>query len=245
MIGGTRPAVARDAGVPYVRHVVGVPGDSGSAVRISSTSHRVEVVAENRADVVVEGDARVERDGSMTTVDSVRSRLVVRVPEGTDLQIGTTSARVEVEGPVGPAAVVTESGRVTVAEAASADVRTNSARVEVGRVDGECCVRTSSGKVEVARCGAADVTTDSGRIVVRRAGVPVRSHCVCGRVEIALEEPADVDAETVSGRIEVQVPAGVDVRWANDQGAVASWPDGRRCRVDARSTSGAIDVSTR
>ena len=62
----------------------------------------------------MEGDAIVQRDGSCTTIDSIGGRIVVRVPVGADLVIGTTSASVEVEGPVGQIAVVTKSGRVSV-----------------------------------------------------------------------------------------------------------------------------------
>src|SRR4051794_13812565 len=91
-------------------------------VRISATSDRIRVVAQDREDVLVDGDAAVQRDGSCTTVDSIGGRVVVWVPEGTDLVLGTTSARVTVEGQVGRVAVVTESGRINVADATSADI---------------------------------------------------------------------------------------------------------------------------
>jgi len=59
-------------------------GDEQIAVRLSSADHRVRIVAETRPDVVVEGDATVRIDGSCTTIDSIRDRIIVRVPVGTD-----------------------------------------------------------------------------------------------------------------------------------------------------------------
>jgi archaellum component FlaF (FlaF/FlaG flagellin family) len=223
-------------------------GDQDSSritVRISATSNRIRVVAQDRQDVVVDGDAAVRHDGSCTTVDSIGGRVVVWVPEGTDLVLGTTSARVTVEGPVGRVAVVTESGRINVADATSADIRTNSARVEVGRTSADCCVRTSSGRVTIGACGSADVTTKSGRIVVEAASGPVQAHCVSGRVEIALTTAEDIDAETVSGQIRVTVPHGVAVHTNDDLTVRASWPDGAESTVNARTVSGRVDVSSK
>lgn len=214
-------------------------------VRISSRSDRLRVVAEARADVLVEGDARVRRDESCTTIDSTGRRIVVRVPVGADLVIGTTSARVEVEGPVGQIAVVTKSGRVSVADATSVDIRTSSARVEVGHTAEECCVRTSSGRVDIGACGSADVTTRSGRIVVQAANGPVRAHCVSGRVEVGLMAPENVAAETVSGRIHVTVPRGVAVTTNDDRSMLTAWPGGAESSITARTVSGRVDVSSK
>ena len=65
--------------------------------------------------------------------------------------------------------------------------------------------------MEIGPCGSAHVTTQSGRIVVQAADGPVRAHCVSGRVEVGLMAPEDVDAETVSDRIQVTVPHWVAV----------------------------------
>ena len=224
------------------------PESAGSGpitVRISSASDRVLVVAEARPDVSVEGDATARTDGASTTIDSIRGRILVRVPLGADLVIGTRSGRIDVHGSVGRIAVASESGRVTVADAVSVDIRTKSARVDVKQTSDECCVRTSSGRVEVGVCGSADVTTRSGRIVVQTANGPVRAHCVSGRVEVGLMAPESVDAETVSGRISVTVPNGVAVRTTDDRSVVTEWPGGAESSVNARTVSGRVDVSAR
>ena len=143
-----------------------------TAVRISSRSNRVEVVAEARGDVEVDGQARVSESGSQTTIDKVRSRLVVRVPLDTDVVVGVTSARVVVTGRAGRVAVTSESGRVQVEAAASVDIRSRSGRIEVGRVQGECRLRSSSGRVQVGSCGGGDAAPSEPE---------GRNHEYCGR----------------------------------------------------------------
>ncbi len=215
------------------------------SVRISSTGNRVGVIAEKRDDVSVDGEARVTREGNRTTIDSVRSRIVVRVPEGADLVLGTTSARVEVEGRAGSVALVTESGRIAVEEAVSVDARTTNAEVTVGRVVHDCRIRTVSGRVEVGGCGDADVATKTGRIMLNGVDGAVRAHCVSGRIEIELESAHDVEAETVSGRITVSLPHGVDVREVTGPSLDGSKPSGCDCTVNVRSVSGRVDISRR
>ena len=203
-----------------------------STVRISTTSNRVLVLAEDRADVDVDGRARVTESGARTTIDKVRSRLLVRVPHGTDVVVGSSSARVEVRGPVGDVAVTSASGRVSVEQAGAVDVRSSSGRIEIGHAEGECRLRAKSGRVQVESCGGADAATTSGRIVLRGVGGPVRAHCVSGRIEVDLDGAHDVDAETVSGRIRVSLPPGVR-------------GDGSDCTCTTRSISGRVEVTNR
>ena len=214
-----------------------------TVVRISATSNRVRVVGEERHDVSVEGRSRVTSEGIVTTIDSVRSPLVVRVPLHTDLVVGATSAGVAIEGQVGQVAVVTESGRVSIASAASVDVRTTSARVAVGHVAEGCRIRTTSGRVEVGGCGAADVSTRSGRIDLKGVRGPVRAHCVSGRIEVGLESAQDVEAETVSGRVTVSLPPGVRAHRPTGPSDAAAPPD-CDCTIRARSVSGRVVVSS-
>ncbi len=215
------------------------------SIRISSTSHRIIVIAESRLEVSVDGDAQVVAEGSRTTVDDVESKLVVRVPEGTDIVVGSTSGRIWVEGRIGDVAVTTESGRVRVHDAASVDVRTNSSRVQVDRVASDCRVRTRSGRVQVRHCGGrADLATKSGRIQLRAGGGPVTAHCTSGRIEVSLLAARDVRAETVTGRIVVSLPAGVRPYELEQQAHLAPTPEGYDCTVIARSVSGRVTVDS-
>ncbi|MCP3988759.1 MAG: DUF4097 family beta strand repeat protein [Actinomycetia bacterium] len=225
----------------YVEDVAVVP-----SIRISSTSHRIIVIAENRVQVSVDGDAQVVSEGPRTTVQDVEGRLVVRVPEGTDIVVGSTSGQIRVEGPIGDVAVTTESGRVRVQDAASVDVRTNSSRVQINRVASDCRVRTRSGRVQVHHCGGrADLATKSGRIQLRAGDGPVIAHCTSGRIRVSLLSAHDVKAETVTGRIAVSLPVGVRPYELEQQALPAATPEGYDCTVIARSVSGRVTIDSR
>jgi DUF4097 and DUF4098 domain-containing protein YvlB len=215
------------------------------AVRISSTSHRVRVLAEARADVLVDGRADVEHGDTTVTVSAVGSKLAVHVPVGTSVVVGSSSGRVDVTGPVGDVAVLTESGRIAIDQADAVDVRTDSARVTIGSADGPCRVRTRSGAITIESCTGADVSADSGRIVLRHVTGPVHAHCVTGRIEVGMETSDDVAAETVSGRISISLPGGVTAFETTEPDSVVARPSDCDCTISARSVTGRIEVETR
>ena len=214
-------------------------------IRVTTSSHRSRVVATPAGGVAVDGSALVDTSGNTTTIDSVRSKLTIEVPEDSDVLIGSTSGRVEIVGRLGHVAVVSDSGRVDVEEARSIDVRTRSAAVVVGRVTDGCRVRTTSGKVEITSCGSADVATESGSLRVSGVEGSARAHCVSGRIELDLSAAGDVEAENVSGRITVSLPAGTRIHRAERIDSDAPRPADTDCTVAARSVSGRVEVSTR
>jgi DUF4097 and DUF4098 domain-containing protein YvlB len=213
-------------------------------VRISGREGRVQIDARSHDEIVLHGNAEVSVVDGVATVAEVRGRIALRVPEGTNLVVGTTTGRVDIRGRAGDVAVVTSSGRVVVADAASVDVRSRSGPVVVGQVRGECRIHNESGRVTVEGCTSAVVASRSGRIILSGARGPVRAHCVSGRIEITLLESADVDAETISGRVTVSLPrqARAYRQEGEPHGAV---PEGFDCVVRARSVSGHVDVMTR
>lgn len=213
------------------------------SVRVAASSARVRVVAGGH-DFRVDGDAEVRLDGRRATVDAGAQRITVYVPEGSDVVIGTTSGRVDVEGVAGAVAVTSSSGSVTIDHARSVDARTTSGRVQVGHCDGACRVASDSARVTVDRCGAADVSTSSGRIELRDVEGLARAHCVSGRIRIEMDGAHDADAETVSGRVEITYPPGVQYREAGD-GERSDPVGGAMCTVRARSVSGRVSVSNR
>ena len=212
-------------------------------VRIASTG-RVDVVAEERDEIEVRGDAEVVVAGTTTTITAESGRLSIKVPVGVDLVIGSTSGRVAVSGPVGELSVVTESGRVVIERAQSADVRSDTGRVDIGHADGDCRIRSQSGKVSVASCHRADVATKSGSISLRDVRGDVQAHCTSGRIDIEMATANDIDAETVTGRIAVSLPR--DVRaFRTEVAAGQAAPSGADCTVFARSVTGRVDVGNR
>ena len=225
--------------------MVSTPETAVSMVRVVTASAAVHVIADADVGSVVADRVPIVLDRSVATIDSASTRVDVRVPEGMDLVIGTTSGRVHIAGPVGSVAVTTTSGKVEIDDAASLDVRTTSGRVRIVTSRGEARVLSASGKVEIDSCGDADVTTTSGRIVLRNVEGPARAHCASGRVDITMAGAHDVDAETVCGRISISLPEGtralIDTPSAR---SVASTAD-HDCVVTARSGSGRVDISTR
>jgi len=216
-----------------------------SSVRISSSHDRIDVVAEERVDVAVKGEAVVTYEGGCATISAVDSALTVRVPERISIVVGSQAAPVVIAGPAGDVAVVTASGRIKIDEATSVDARTNSARVTVGRSGGQCRIRSESGRIEVGACESADVATVSGRITMSGVDGPVRAHCVSGRIDIEMEGPHDVEAETVSGRVRVSLPAGVEAWRSTGTADMSTAPEGCDCVVNVRSVSGRVEVSSR
>lgn len=210
-------------------------------VRIAAGSGSVQVVAGDHA-FRVEGVAEVRIDGRRATVETTR-RVTVYVPEGTDIVIGSSSGRVDVRGVAGAVAVANESGSITIDEADSVDARTSSGRVKVGCCHGDCRVKSSSGRVTVDHCGDADVSTSSGRIDLRDADGWVRAHCVSGRICIEMDGPYDAEAETVSGRVQITYPAGVQFRRSDEGDPDDAPPDA--ATVHARSVAGRVSVSNR
>lgn len=215
------------------------------SVRIAGGAHRVEVRAVEGGTLQVKGDARVDRSDRGATIDEVRGRLKVSVPAGADVVVGTSSGRIEVVGRVGHAAVVSETGRVEVERAASVDIRTETSRVAVGQVSASCRVRSKSGRVEVARCGAADVASDTGRVELHHVDGVVDAHSVSGRIELSLEQPHDVRAETVTGRIEVSLPRGTVAFQPEGPADQRLRPPDASCTVSTRSATGKVVVANR
>jgi DUF4097 and DUF4098 domain-containing protein YvlB len=211
-------------------------------IRIAGGSGAVRVRAIADLDTVSITGATAEIDGAEMTIDGGSTRAEVRMPQGLDLVVGTSSGRVEVLGRAGSVAVVTKSGTVSVDEADAVDIRTSSGKIEVGTVSGECRIVGGSGRVEVGRCGAAHVTTDSGRITLRAAHGPAHAHCASGRIELAMASANDVDAETVSGRITITMPVGANVRIDTPTSATVPVAGGHDCVVTARSGSGRVVV---
>jgi DUF4097 and DUF4098 domain-containing protein YvlB len=215
-----------------------------AVVRITTRSGAIEVVAEAGRTEVWSSTGLTPADGRRPTIDGGSSKVRVLLPEGTDVVIGSTSGRVDVRGRVGAVSALTTSGRISVEEAKSVDVRTVSGRVDVGRVEGECRVVTTSARVEVGRCGDAVATTRSGRIVLHDAHGAVHAHCTSGRIDVGLGGAVDVDAETVSGRINIVLPADVRPLVATAP-ATLDVASGYDCVVVARSVSGRVGITNR
>ena len=177
-------------------------------VRITSRSGRVRVIGEARVDVTADGDPIGEPDPR--EVHSGSKKLEVRVPVGTDLVVGTSSANVELRGDLGHVGITTVSGNITAEQVASIDARTKSGRVEVGTSPGTVRVKTTSSSIRVDHAaGEVRVASVSGKVQIKSAHALASVRTVSGTIELALRAGGSTLVETVSGTVRITVPAGV------------------------------------
>lgn len=214
-------------------------------VRVSTTSGRISIFVEDRADVDVDGSAPIQVAGNRTTVNGGSGKLEIRVPIGSDLIVGSTSGRIDVQGRAGSVSITSGSGKIRVEHAQSVDARSSTGRIEIASANGACSIRAGSGSVSVGSCGRADVATESGRIDLDGVQGSVSAHCTTGRIDIRMDAAADVIAETISGRIALSLPPGVRPFFPSGTEAEQQMPSGTDCTVRARSVTGRVEVRNR
>lgn len=192
---------------------------------------------------VLSGRAEIQPDGVVRA--GATGRIEIACPEGSDVVIGSSSGRVECHGRLGRVAVTGRSGRISIDEAREVDVRSASGRVVIGRCEGLCRVAVVSGAVMIGSAGSIEATVTSGRLEVDAVG-DAQVHSVSGRVVLGVVRTGSVDVSTMSGRVSVSLPAGVqpDLQLASRSGRVRSDVlPGSDGRVTITSFSGSIRVS--
>lgn len=192
---------------------------------------------------VVSGRAEILPDGLVRA--GVSGRVEIACPEGSDVIIGSSSGRIECHGRLGRVAVTGRSGRISIEEAREIDVRSTSGRVTIGKCAELCRVAAVSGAVEIGSAGSIDVTVTSGRLEVDAVG-DAQVHSGSGRVVLGLVREGSVEVSTLSGRVSVSVPAGVqpDLQLVTRSGRVQSdVVPGTDGRLTVESFSGSIKVS--
>lgn len=221
-----------------------LPPPRPPVVRVATTSGRITITAEARSDVDVSGDAVVSHQAGQVTVSATHARIELRVPNGADLIIGTTSGRIDVRGAIGAASIATESGRINVEEATSIDARSVNGAINIEHCSAQCCLRSENGSIAVGSCGAVDAATTNGKIALHDVRGVARAHCTNGRIDIRLAAAHDVDAETVTGRISVSVPGGVNAAFVKPGGHAAPGQP-TDCTITAQSVTGRVDLVQR
>ncbi len=216
-------------------------------VRITTSSGRVHVVGEARDDVEVSG-AKSSVSGPETVVTGASKPILVRVPAGTDVVVGSASGNVTLDGALGAVSVTTASAGVEAEEVASIDARTASGKLQVGVSHGSVRLNTKSAKVVVGRAeGEVHVAAVSSKVEIGEARDAVTVRTVSGTVEVLLTGSAPSSFETVSGKINVRVPAGVrpDVQLRTVSGKQrVECETGDDIVIVARTVSGKITVAS-
>jgi DUF4097 and DUF4098 domain-containing protein YvlB len=221
---------------------------------IQSRSGNVQVIAEPRDDILVEGegfDAQEGDGGSSLEIRSGRGgskTITVRCPIGTDVVVGTASGSVRTGGELGCISVTSTSGTVEVEAADEADLRTTSSSIRVGAVSGRSRMNTVSGKIEAERLGACWCGSMSGAIRLGRVDGPLKARTVSGKIEASSTGVGAITVKSVSGRIEIGLPPGTAItkRFKTLSGSLrCPFPEGDDLHVDAMTVSGSIELVPR
>ena len=181
--------------------------------------------------------------------------VVVRCPEGSDVELATHSADLEASGSLGVVGVESASGDVNVMDATKLTYATASGDLTAGAVAGPLTVKSASGDIDVqAVAGKANAATVSGDLRLGRAGEAATLSTVSGDIELELAE-GGVRVNTVSGDVSVSMRRGLAL-WLDVQsvsGTIASEFDvadtptdeGQAVELRVRTVSGDVHIAGR
>ncbi|MEX2080235.1 MAG: DUF4097 family beta strand repeat-containing protein [Dehalococcoidia bacterium] len=215
-------------------------------IRVSTLSGSVAVLAEARADIVVEkGGAGAKASAGTLTVTSHSGPVVIRCPEHSNIVVGTASGGISLRGRLGEVAASSPSGGIRIEHATSADVRGGSGTVQVDRAEGRCRLAIKSGRATIGSAGELSGASISGQVVATVTG-PVSVRTVSGNVDASAAGEGDVEVETLSGSVTVRLPHGVRPRArlrSRSGRSRCDCPQGDDLEVAIQSLSGRIVVT--
>jgi DUF4097 and DUF4098 domain-containing protein YvlB len=209
-------------------------------IRVTAIDGAALSVVGGTVEYLDDGTAHIRRAPSADKIE-------VDCASGTDVTIGTDSGKVELVGRFGAVRVATMSGTIRAGEMARIDVRTKSGKVDIGTCSGECRVMTKSAAVHIGRADRATVSVVSGIVLMEQVrGAEVKT--VSGKVLLSLAPNSErVSVHTVSGKVEVRVPAATrpSTRLRTISGKIrCDCPTGDDLEIAVASVSGAIRVSS-
>jgi hypothetical protein len=204
------------------------PAAADGTVEIENLFGSVKVIGWDKAEVQVTGtlaaDAELEFGGAEKHIgieveveghaDAGTSDLEVHVPSGSHVEIEGVHAEIEVSGVIGSVEAETINGGITLRGAAkevslqsvngAVDVSGPRGRTEIEVVNGSVTIQDASGHVEAS--------TVNGEVIV--GGGPFEKaalESVAGSVSFKADLAAmgRLDVETVSGSVEILVPANI------------------------------------
>ena len=146
-----------------------------------------------------------------------RLKVHARIPHASAAELTTASADMNIDGTLRRLETKTASGDLAMhgRDEGTATVKTVSGDVQLDAVGGDVTVNSVSGDVRVADVGGSVRTKSvSGDVRVDRAAGPEATlQSVSGdiRVGVAQGTNVDVDANSVSGDLDSEVPLGTDI----------------------------------
>jgi DUF4097 and DUF4098 domain-containing protein YvlB len=219
-----------------------------TVVHITTRTGKVRVEATETSEISVDGGTIERRDDGTLHITraSWSGSIDVRCAPGTDVTVGTVSGSVDLVGSLGAVRVATVSGRIRVEEASRIDLRTKSGKVDIGTCTGVCRVMTKSSAVHVRHADQATIAGVSGVVLLERVrGAEIKT--VSGKVLIGSDGGDRLAVHTVSGKVEIRVPAATrpSTRLRSLSGRIdCDLTPGDEYEIAVMSVSGAIRVSS-
>ncbi len=140
-------------------------------------------------------------------------RILVEVPEGSDVEVRGVSAHITLVGAFGAVIVHGRSGDVRLDSAARLEVNNVSGQVRADSVGGDASFTTVSGDVTVREVvGRLSASTTSGDLRISSAGDDVEIGTTSGDVRVDRAGGASVSVKSISGDVIIGLPAGIRVQ---------------------------------
>ncbi len=214
-------------------------GEAGSEALAHT---RIEhVVTDSGHSVVVDVPGRTGLLRSWTRRGTA-VRVMVRLPEGASIEIGTASGNLTAHGRFGPADVFTASGDLSL-DRIDGDLRARSASgyVAIGSVSGRANIQTASGDVRCTTVdGGGEIKTASGDVRVDAAGGGLTVQTASGDVSTG-DLAAGCLVKTASGDLRVGRLGGGRAQLETVTGDIdVAVARGALVAVDASTVSGSV-----
>lgn len=189
---------------------------AGSLVIESGPTGRVSVSIDTKSpdfwQVAASGNA-VTVSHERSFMGGGRARVRVVCPDGSSLRAAVASADLRATLSLENLTVSNASGDVTLGDVGTLSVKAASGDVRIAHVRGDLDVRSASGDVRVSRVdGSVAVTTASGDVTIDEAAGSMSSSSASGDMRVDRYLGNDIKAATMSGRIDIGLPAGVGVK---------------------------------
>lgn len=220
-------------------------------LRLHARSGKIDVVAEPREDVLVEGerfDSESTDGGASLEVRSGHGgskSLSVRCPVGTDIVVGTQGGSVRMSGDFGSVSVTTMSGDIELDTSDEADLRTGSGTITLRGCRERCRLNSMSGGINAGEVAAVAAGTMSGSITIDHASGKLKARSVSGSITARLDGDDKITVKTVSGKVRLSLPEGTALatRFKTISGKVRNpFPAGTDCYLEAMTISGTIEL---
>jgi DUF4097 and DUF4098 domain-containing protein YvlB len=138
--------------------------------------------------------------------------LSIEVPEGIDVDVNVASADVECDPPPARLNVNSASGDIRFTDAGDLTVKTASGDVHGHKVTGKLSFISASGDLHVESIGdRAALSTASGDIRIGDSSGPITTSTMSGDVTVRRFGSDDFSAKSMSGSVEIGIPAGTSV----------------------------------